>query len=176
MIETARLRLRPLNDADMKPFAGMLTNPEVMRYVSPAPVPQADAEVAAAHYRRQQETNGYGWLAMEVTGGASFAGIILLQDVEFQAAFTPALEVGWLLLPDHWGKGYATEGARAAIDYAFATLKRDEVVALTPAINVPSQRVMERLGMTHDPVDDFDHPHVSGSPLGRCVLYRTKRS
>jgi RimJ/RimL family protein N-acetyltransferase len=163
-----------MTDADKEPYLAMAADPEVMRYVSPTPIPRASAEAAAAHYRQMLETKGYGYWAIEVNGGTSFAGIILLQDVNFPAAFTPAIEVGWVLTPEHWGYGYATEGGRAALDYAFASLKLSEVVALTAAANVPSQRVMQRLGMTHDPNDDFDHPHALGTPLQRCVLYRSR--
>ncbi|MGA3038179.1 MAG: GNAT family N-acetyltransferase [Vulcanimicrobiaceae bacterium] len=176
MIETARLRLRPLTDADTEPFVAMTADPNVTRYVSPVAIPRASAEAAASHYRQMLETTGYGYWAIEVKGGASFAGIILLHPVNFTAAFTPAIEVGWLLPREDWGNGYATEGGRAAIDYAFTIKKLDEVVALTTEINTPSQRVMQRLGMTHDPTDDFDHPHVLGTPLARCVLYRVRGS
>ena len=175
IIETPRLRLRPLTDADMDPFLAMAADPEVTRYVSPAPIPRASAEAAANHYRQQLDIKGYGYWTIEVNGGASFAGIILLQDVKFTAAFTPVIEVGWLLPCEQWGNGYATEGGRAALDYAFTTMKLDEVVALTAAENIPSQRVMQRLGMTHESVDDFDHPHALGTPLERCVLYRSRQ-
>lgn len=175
-IETPRLRLRPLADADMEPCLAMLADPEVTRYVSPVPIPRSSAEAALNRYRQFLAIKGYGYWAIEVKGGAAFAGVILLQDVNFAAAFTPAIEVGWLLPHEHWGNGYATEGARGALDYAFTTMKLDEVVALTAAANIPSQRVMQRLGMTHDPADDFDHPHTLGTWLERCVLYRIKRN
>lgn len=175
LIETARLHLRPLTDADMEPYLAMAADPEVMRYVAPTPIPRVSAEAAATHYRRLLETKGYGYWTIEVKKGASFAGIILLQDLRFAAAFTPAIEVGWLLPREHWSNGYATEGARAALDYAFTTMELNEVVALTAASNTRSQRVMQRVGMTHDPHDDFDHPHVLGTPLQRCVLYRIQR-
>lgn len=156
----------------MEPYLAMAADPEVTRFVSPTPIPRDHAEAAATHYRRLLETKGYGYWAIEVQGGAPFAGIILLQDVKFTAAFTPAIEVGWLLPREQWGNGYATEGGRGALDYAFTTMKLQEVVALTVAANIPSQRVMQRLGMTHDPLDDFDHPHALGTLLQRCVLYR----
>jgi RimJ/RimL family protein N-acetyltransferase len=175
IVETPRLRLRPMVDADLEPYLAMAADPEVTRYVSPTPIRRAAAEAAAVHYRRQLETKGYGYWTIEVNGGAPFAGIILLQDVKFAAAFAPAIEVGWLLPRAQWGNGYATEGGRAALDYAFTTMNLDEVVALTAAGNIPSQRVMQRLGMTHDPRDDFDHPHALGTALQRCVLYRCKR-
>jgi RimJ/RimL family protein N-acetyltransferase len=175
IIETPRLRLRPLTDADMNPYLAMAADSEAMRYVSPTPISRSSAVAAATYYRQLLETKGYGYWAIEVNGGAPFAGIILLQDVKFSAAFTPAIEVGWLLPRERWGNGYATEGGRAALDYAFATMKLDEVVALTAANNIPSQRVMQRLCMTHDPHDDFDHPLTLGTSLQRCVLYRSKR-
>lgn len=172
IIETPRLRLRPLTDSDMEPYLAMWTDPEVTRHVSPTPVPRAGAEAMATYYRRLLEKKGYGYWAIDVNDGPSFAGIIMLVDVNFTAAFTPAVEVGWLLPRVHWGRGYATEGGRAVLDYAFTTLKLDHVVALTAAGNIPSQRVMQRLGMTHDTHDDFDHPHLPGTALERCVLYR----
>jgi RimJ/RimL family protein N-acetyltransferase len=161
-----------MSDADMEPFLAMAADPEVTRYVSPTPIPRESAERAAFHYREMLAEKGYGYWTIDVAGGPAFAGIILLQDVRFTAAFTPAVEVGWLLPRAHWGNGYATEGGHAALDYAFATLHLDEVVALTAAGNIASQRVMQRLGMTHDPLDDFDHPLGIGTALQRCVLYR----
>jgi ribosomal-protein-alanine N-acetyltransferase len=91
----------------------------------------------------------------------------------FEAHFTPAVEVGWRLAPAHWGHGYATEAARAAVDYGFVAHELEEIVAFTVPANFRSRRVMERLGMTHDPADDFDHPGIpAGDPLRRHVLYR----
>jgi ribosomal-protein-alanine N-acetyltransferase len=154
----------------------MFTDPAVTEYVSPVPLTREVAEAAAAHYRAVLAAKGYGWWAIQVKDGASFAGAIMLQDLEFPAAFMPAIEVGWALPRASWGLGYATEGARAALDYAFTDLNLDEVVSLTTAANLPSRRVMERLGMTHDLVDGFDHPQLPPDHLlSRCVLYRMKR-
>jgi ribosomal-protein-alanine N-acetyltransferase len=100
-----------------------------------------------------------------------------LREAPFEAHFTPAREVGWRFAPEHWGNGYATEGVRAALEYAFAALGWDEVVAMTAVQNVRSQRLMQRIGMTRDPNGDFDHPKVeAGHPLRRHILYRTRRS
>ena len=172
LIDTPRLTLRPMTDADLEPFLAMAADHDAMKYVSPDPIPVASAERAFTHYREALDEKGYGYWTIEVKGGAAFAGIILVQDVKFTAAFTPAIEVGWLLPREQWGNGYATEGGRAAIDYAFTTLKLKEIVALTHAGNLPSQRVMQRLGMTHDPSDDFIFPDTA---IG-CVLYRIKAS
>ena len=113
ILETPRLRLRPLAAVDAEPCLALWTNPDVMRYVSPVPVTRAQAEAVFAHYRPQVEKTGYGHWAIEVKGGDAFAGIILLEKVKFTAAFTPAIEVGWLLAPDQWGNGYAPEPERS---------------------------------------------------------------
>lgn len=138
--------------------------------------PRELSESQASLVRRNLALYGYGWWVVEIRGGAAFAGVIALQDVPFDAPFTPAREVGWRFAPEHWGKGYATEGARAALEFAFAHLGWSEVVAFTAASNVRSQRVMVRLNMTHDPADDFEHPRIEeGDPLRRHVLYRIKK-
>ena len=114
---------------------------------------------------------------MEAKDVAPFVGVIALQHVPFEARFTPALEIGWRLAPAFWGRGYATEGAAAALAFAFETLGRDEVVSMTSVVNLRSQRVMQRLGMRRDPAGGFDSPFVpEGSPLRRQVLYRLARS
>jgi ribosomal-protein-alanine N-acetyltransferase len=94
----------------------------------------------------------------------------------FQAHFTPCVEIGWRLAREYWGHGYATEGARASLRFAFETLRLDEVVSFTVPANRRSRRVMERLGMTHNPADDFEHPDVPpGHPIRPHVLYRLRR-
>jgi RimJ/RimL family protein N-acetyltransferase len=83
------------------------------------------------------------------------------------------VEVGWRLSREQWGRGYATEGARAALSFGFETLTLGEIVSFTVPANLRSRRVMQRLRMTHDPADDFDHPGLPvDHPLRRHVLYR----
>jgi RimJ/RimL family protein N-acetyltransferase len=175
IIETPRLVLRPWRDTDVEPWVAMSADPRVMEFFTSISE-RAEAETMAAVLRERLERDGYGWWVMEVKDGAPFAGVIALQDVPFEAPFTPALEVGWRLAHEHWGHGYATEGARAALAFAFSALRREEVVAMTAAVNVRSRNVMERLGMTRDARDDFDHPRLApGHRLRRRVLYRAKR-
>jgi len=88
--------------------------------------------------------------------------------------FTPAVEVAWRLDRAYWGRGYAAEAARASLDCGFGELGLDEIVALTVPANWRSRRVMERLGMTRTPEDDFDHPRVAAGPLRQHVLYRLR--
>jgi RimJ/RimL family protein N-acetyltransferase len=171
-IETARLVLRPWRDEDVEHWVTMSADPRVMEFF-PSVSERSEAESMAARLRDRLERDGYGWWVAEVKGGPPFAGVITLQDVPFEMHFTPALEVGWRLVHDQWGCGYATEGARAALDFAFGELGRSEVVSMTAAINTRSQRVMQRLGMTHDSAGDFDHPRLpEGDRLRRHVLYR----
>jgi 3-dehydroquinate dehydratase/shikimate dehydrogenase len=174
-IETPRLILRGWRDADVEAWVQMNADPRVTEFFT-RNYTRKTSEAMAATMREQLDRNGCGWWAVEVRGGPSFAGVIVLQEVPFQAPFTPANEVGWRFSFDNWGRGYATEGAHAALDFAFNTLDWHEVVAFTAASNLRSQRVMQRLGMMHDPADDFDHPKIApGHPLRRHVLYRIKR-
>jgi ribosomal-protein-alanine N-acetyltransferase len=171
-IETPRLLLRHWKDSDIEPWMAMNADPRVTEFFS-STYTRAISEAAAMLRRRELDELGYGWWVVEVRGGAPFAGVVVLGEVPFEAHFTPAREVGWRFAPEHWGNGYATEGARGALEHAFAALGWHEVVAMTAVQNLRSQRVMRRLGMTRDPADDFEHPKVEeGHPLRRHVLYR----
>lgn len=103
-----------------------------------------------------------------------------MEDVYFSAPFNkfaPAVEIGWRLAFDHWGKGYATEGAKTALEYGFNTLNLEEIVSFTPVRNTHSRNVMKKIGMHHRSEDDFDHPKLSvDHPLRRHVLYRLERN
>jgi RimJ/RimL family protein N-acetyltransferase len=174
IIETPRLILRDWRDSDVEEWVRMNADPHVTEFFVKE-YPREVSEASALAIREQLGRNGYGWWAVEVRGGASFAGVIALQEVPFQAPFTPANEIGWRFSSTHWGKGYATEGARAALRFAFDELGWPEVVAFTAASNIRSRCVMERLNMTHDPRDDFDHPKIEpGHRLRRHVLYRMR--
>src|SRR3954468_23262661 len=170
MIETPRLILRPWRDSDREPFARMNADPRVMEFfIEPLTREESDAALGrvAAHHDRY----GFGLLAAELRATNEFIGFIGLSVPAFQAHFTPCVEIGWRIAYDHWGRGLATEGARAVLATAAG-----EVVAFTSVGNTRSRRVMEKLGLTHDPADDFDHPRIpEGHPLRRHVLYRTPR-
>ena len=172
IIETSRVLLRSWTEADVEPWARMNADPRVMEFFLRT-YSREESIATATLIREQFARDGYGWFVAEVKDRFPFAGVIALVDVPFQAHFTPAHEIGWRFLPEAWGQGYATEGARAALDFAFGQLGWREVVAMTATTNVRSQRVMERLGMTHDPKDDFDHPRIpKDHPINRHVLYR----
>jgi ribosomal-protein-alanine N-acetyltransferase len=119
---------------------------------------------------------GFGLWAVEVRSSGELAGFTGLAVPPFEAHFMPAVEVGWRLARPAWGHGYATEAARAALEFGFGEAGLGEVVSLTTAGNRRSRAVMERLGMTRDPGDDFEHPALAeGDPLRRHVLYRLRK-
>ena len=107
------------------------------------------------------EKNGWGFWAALLKESHEFIGMVGIANVNFTAHFTPAVEIGWRLAFDHWGKGYASEGALASLKFGFDTLKLSEIVSFTSVLNKRSQAVMERIGMQRDPNDDFDHPKVA---------------
>ena len=172
---TPRLLLRPWREADVAPFSALNADPRVMEFF-PATLSRAESDAVAERIREGLAARGFGFWAVEVPGVTPFAGFVGLSVPRFEAHFTPCVEIGWRLAREHWGRGYATEGARAALDFGFGELGLAEVVAFTVPANARSRAVMEKLGMTHDPADDFDHPSVpEGHPLRRHVLYRVRR-
>lgn len=174
-LTTPRLLLRPWRDEDIDPFATMFEDAAVMEFLPPAQ-DRAAIEGVVGRVRDHFARHGFGWWAAELRATGDFIGFIGLAQVPFEAHFTPAIEIGWRLSSAHWGKGYATEGAKAALEAAFLRLDLAEVVSLTVRANSRSRRVMERIGMSHDPADDFDHPRLAADhPLRRHVLYRIGR-
>ena len=171
-LRTERLLLRQWRDEDLEPFAALNADPETMRFF-PAPPSREQSDALAERARRQIEEEGWGLWAVEVVDGPSFVGFVGLARPSFEEHFTPAVEVGWRLVREHWGNGYATEAGRAALAHGFEELNLAEVVSFTSRLNEPSWRVMERLGMHHYAAGDFEHPRVPvGHPLRPHVLYR----
>lgn len=174
-LRTARLLLRQWRDSDLEPFAALNADPEVMRHF-PSVLTRAESDALALGARALISSRGWGLWAVEVVESAPFIGFVGLAQPRFDAHFTPAVEIGWRLAREHWGSGYATEGARAVVATAFDELGLDELVSFTTVANAASRRVMERLEMTHDPADDFEHPLLApGHPQRPHVLYRLRR-
>lgn len=137
---------------------------------------RARSEISVAVMRERLKADGYGFWAVEVKGGPPFVGMIGLQMVPAEMPFAPAIEVGWRLAFEAWGRGLATEGARAALGFGFERLNCTEIVAFTAATNLRSQRVMQKLAMSRDEAEDFEHPKLqAGHPLRNHVLYRLGR-
>ena len=175
VLQTPRLVLRPWRDADDEAFAAMFDDPKVMEFLLPAS--RADIDGFLQRIKGHFAEHGFGWWAVEVPGVAPFIGYVGLSVPRFEAPFMPVVEVGWRLASAHWGKGYATEGARAALEAGFTRIGLAEIVSFTVPANTRSIRVMERIGMTRDPAEDFDHPRVpDGHRLKRHVLYRLSKA
>jgi RimJ/RimL family protein N-acetyltransferase len=170
-LHTKRLKLRQWREQDLEPWAQLNADPEVMRYF-PSTMTRAASDDLAERCFSQIEQQGWGLWAVEVIGGPAFIGWIGLAAPNFEAHFTPAIEVGWRLSRSAWGNGYAPEGARAAVTFGFGQLGLGEIVSFTTEQNTPSRRVMEKIGMTRNPADDFDHPNLAGHRICRHVLYR----
>ncbi|MDP1820544.1 MAG: GNAT family N-acetyltransferase [Acidimicrobiales bacterium] len=172
---TDRLRLRRWQPEDLEPFAALNDDPVVMEHFPSRPS-GAESDAMVERIEAAFGRDGYGLWAVEVVASGRFAGFTGLWPATFEAPFTPAVEVGWRLARWSWGRGVATEAARAALADGFARLAVDEIVSFTSVGNERSRRVMQKLGMTHDPHDDFEHPALpAGHPLRRHVLYRLGR-
>jgi RimJ/RimL family protein N-acetyltransferase len=177
-LRTARLLLRRWRDDDVAAFAELSADPAVMQYLLPfADRAAMDAWVAAS--RKHWQDYGFGLWVVELPDEAPMIGAVGLSNLRFSLPFAPAVEAVWRLARRYWGQGYACEAAQATIDDGFGRLGLNEVVAFTVPANRASRRVMEKLGMTRDPAEDFDfeHPRLPpGHPLRRHVLYRLRRS
>jgi RimJ/RimL family protein N-acetyltransferase len=175
-LTTDRLLLRQWRDSDREPFAALNADPAVTEHF-PARMTPEQTDEFIDHISRTIEERGWGWWALEVRETGRFVGMTGLSVPGFDAHFTPTVEIGWRLAKDAWGNGYATEAARAALAYGFGPAGLDEIVSFTTTTNLPSQRVMQRIGMTHDEADDFDHVRLpAGHRLQRHVLYRIDRA
>jgi 3-dehydroquinate dehydratase/shikimate dehydrogenase len=170
MIETQRLILRRWKESDLDPLIAMNADTKVMEFF-PSTLSPEESEKFLERIGNKFEADGFCFWAMELKATKEFIGFVGLNKPAFQTHFTPCIEIGWRLPFQHWGKGYATEGAIASIQYGFSILKLKEIVSFTTVNNVRSQKVMEPIGMTHHPMDDFDHPNLeSHHPLRKHVL------
>jgi ribosomal-protein-alanine N-acetyltransferase len=176
VLNTGRLILRPWQAQDRAPFAAINRDPTVMQFM-PAPLSTEESDAFIDRIELHFNQHGFGLWAAQLRNPDQFIGYIGLAVPCFQAPFMPAVEIGWRLASEFWRRGLATEGARAIVEHAFRVLELPALVSFTVPANLPSRRVMEKLGMTHDPADDFDHPLLQeGHPLRGHVLYRSTSS
>jgi len=171
LFQSSRLGFRMWTDSDLLPLAALNNDPAVMEFF---PKLQTLAETQAFIERTQQHyaKHGYAWYAVDILENKEFIGFIGLVQTTFEASFTPCAEIGWRLKKSAWGKGYATEGATRCLAYGFKTLQLPAIYSFTATVNLRSERVMQKIGMTK--VGEFDHPKLEkGNWLERHVLYRT---
>jgi len=171
---TAHLMLRRWREADREPFARMNADPLVMRYFL-ASLTRAESDALIDRIEARIQERGWGLYAAELRETGRFIGFIGLSSPGPNLPIYPCVEIGWRLDAEFWNQGLATEGAREVLRHADEELNVPEIVSFTAAINMPSRRVMEKIGLTRDVADDFDHPGIAeGHPLRRHVLYRKK--
>jgi len=173
---TQRLILRPWREADLPAFAALNSHERVMTHL-PKRLSREESDEFANRISAHFDKHGFGLWAVEAPGVAPFIGFVGLLVPNYEAPHTPCVEVGWRLGFDFWNRGYATEAAQAAVAFGFRQFSLEEIVAITVPHNLPSRRVMEKLGMSHDPKENFDHPVLpEGHALRRHVLYRLPAS
>jgi RimJ/RimL family protein N-acetyltransferase len=172
VLKTERLRLRPWIEADRALFAEMNSDPRVMEHF-PSLLSRSESD-ALMDRIVDGWRQGYGLWAVERREDAGFIGFLGFSQPRWEAHFTPCIEIGWRLAASSWNQGLATEAAWAALSWGRENVAfpRNEVVSFTTSANAPSRRVMEKVGMTHDPADDFDHPLLPEWVGRRHVLYR----
>ncbi len=174
-LHTERLLLRTWQPADLPGFAALNADPQVMRHF-PGVMSRAQSDAMARRMQAHFVTHGFGYWVLERRDQPRLLGVLGLQQVAFAAAFTPAVEIGWRIQRQHWRQGYALEAATAVLAFAFAQLQLEQVLAFTVPANLPSQALMQRLGMQRDPAEDFAHPLLpAGHPLRAHLLYRIGR-
>ena len=173
IFESLRLSFRSWKERDREPFAAITADPEVMRYF-PKPLLKEEADQLIDRFNRHMEEKGYTMWAVERKEDKAFIGFIGLLEITMPIEGQGAAEIGWRLDKRYWKQGYALEGAKACLAYAFGPLDMAEVYSFTSTINLPSETVMKRIGMKK--VGEFEHPKLdSGSPLKRHVLYKINR-
>ena len=173
-ITTERLILRQWQQSDFEPFAVLNADPVVREYFLGV-LTRQESDQEIVELSRHIDTHGWGFWAVSLRETDEFIGCIGLDEVYFKMSFSPAIDIGWRLAHNHWGKGYATEGALAALQYGFNTLGLKEIVAYTAERNYRSRHIMEKIGMHYDSHGDFDHPDfLDGHQHKRHVLYRCK--
>jgi RimJ/RimL family protein N-acetyltransferase len=170
---TERLRLRAWRDSDLAPFAALNSDPRVMEFF-PAALSRAESDAFAARIQAGFARRGWGMWAVDAPGVSPFLGYVGLEEPGAHVPVAPCVEIGWRLAAEHWGKGYASEAARAVLRAGFERIGLDEIVSFTSEINRRSRAVMERIGLQFSG-ERFEHPSLpEGSPLRTHVVYRLR--
>jgi ribosomal-protein-alanine N-acetyltransferase len=172
-LRTSRLLLRQFRDSDLAPLIAMGQNADVMRYFVTMMTPE-DTTAMFGRMKAHWDNHGFGVFAVEIPGESEFAGFVGLTHTRFEAAFTPCVEILWRLVPSAHNKGYCTEAAHAVLEWSFRETALKEILAFAVPQNIPSWRVMEKIGMQR--IGAFDHPMVpEGHELNKHLLYKIGR-
>lgn len=173
LIKTHRLGLRNWVETDLKPFSRMCSDKLVMEFF-PSTLDKKQTHELIVRMQNHFEHYGYCYFAVDRLDTQEFIGFIGLLNQTYTSHFTPCVDVGWRLSPEAWGNGFATEGAKACLDYAFNTLRLKKVYSVAPKLNKKSQQVMRKIGMHYH--SEFLHPKINkNNPLSKCVVYKTPK-
>lgn len=176
MYETERLILREWQDSDLAPFIAMGQDPLVMEYF-PGLLKPEESSAMIARIKTTLKECGFCLYACELKSTKEFIGFIGLSAPKFKAHFTPCVEIGWRIASQHWGKGYAIEGALKCLESGFNEFNLNEIVSIAVKENYKSHNVMNKIGMQRDLSGDFLHPNLAPShKLAQHTLYRMPRS
>lgn len=171
---TNRLGFRNWKEKDLQALIEINNDPEVMEFF-----PGKPSETDSLHFMKRMQAlyhhKGFCYFAVEQLETHEFIGFIGLSEQDFEADFTPCIDIGWRLKKSEWHKGYATEGAKACLAFAFEQLNIDKVMAIAPLLNIRSESVMKKIGMQK--VKTFQHPKLQEHPaLRECVLYEIAKA
>lgn len=176
LYETKRLILREWQDKDFEPFSKLGQNESVMEFF-PKIFNQQDTLELISRIKDKFKANGFGFYTVVLKDSEQFVGSIGLNIPDFEAHFTPCVEIGWRVAKEYWGQGLAVEAAQKCLDIGFNEFNLNEIVSFTARVNKKSERVMQKLGMVHDVKGDFYHPKLEiNHPLALHVLYRMPKS
>ena len=174
MLETKRLLLRNWKTKDLEPFHELCTDKEVMKFFPNIYTKEQSKKVMEKHQKLIEE-KGYGFFVVEEKLTNEFCGFVGFSHPSFKSNFTPCVEIGWRLQSKYWNQGYATEAANACLTYGFEQINFDEVYSFTAAVNKPSEKVMQKIGMKKEA--EFLHPKIEKeSWLCKHVLYKISKS
>ncbi|MCP4342668.1 MAG: GNAT family N-acetyltransferase [Desulfobulbaceae bacterium] len=174
-LETDRLLLRQWKNQDLSAFAKLTADSEVMEYF-PSTLSSEESNAMAQKCKSLISERGWGVWASELKESGDFIGFVGIHKPKATLPFSPCVEIGWRLLREHWGNGYATEAAAEALRFSFESLGLNEVVSFTTVSNYRSRSVMEHLGLSNTN-QNFEHPDIpDGHQLSEHVLYKITKS
>lgn len=173
LFESERLGFRNWKAEDLEAFAKLNADEEVMEHF-PKTLSKKEVEILIDKLKNHFTDNGFTYYATEILATKEFIGMIGLAFQQYKTKFTPAIDIGWRLKRNAWGKGYATEGAKRCLEYAFNELSIKKVIAVCTIQNEKSEKVMKKIGMKK--VGEFDHPNLVDHPeYERCFCYEIVR-
>lgn len=173
LFKSERLGFRNWCAADMDKMAEINADEKVMEFF-PGVVTNEQTVSFIERMQNQYEEKGFCYFAVDKLEGEIFIGFIGLSEQTYKAAFTPYIDIGWRITSREWNKGYATEGAKRCLEFAFNDLTIETINAIAPMVNIKSEHIMKKIGMTKR--YEFDHPLLAHDKrLKRCVLYEKRR-